>query len=68
METKRQEVGTCRSRDDDLEAKIDDAKGWINEPNSEARRKGFQYMAKLIAQRSPQQIRELEFKKFGCSV
>ena len=65
MEIKRQEVGTSRYRDDELEAKIDAAKGWINEPNSEAKRKVFQHMADLIAQRSPEYISELEYQKFG---
>ena len=65
MKTKRQEVGTCRYRDDDLEAKIHAAKGWINEPNSRARRKEFQRMASLIARRSPEYVRELEYQKFG---
>ena len=65
METKRQEVGTCRYRDEELEAKIDAAKEWINEPNSEAQRRMFQRMASLIAQRSPEYIRELEYQKFG---
>ncbi len=68
MESERQEVGTSRYRDDELEAKIDAAKEWINEPNSEAQRKAFQHMADLIAQRSPEYIRELEYQKFGCSV
>ncbi len=65
METKRQEVGPFRYRDDELEAKIDDAKSWINAPNSEGKRKEFQHMAKLIAQRSPEYVRELEAQKFG---
>ena len=66
MESERQEVGTSRYRDDELEAKIDAAKEWINEPNSEAQRKAFQHMADLIAQRSPEYISELEYQKFGC--
>ncbi len=65
MESKKQEVGTSRYRDDVLEAKIDAAKEWINEPNSEAQRKAFQHMADLIAQRSPKYISELEYQKFG---
>ncbi len=65
METKRQDVGTCRYRDEELEARIDAAKGWINEPNAKARRKAFQHMAKLIAKRSPEYVRELEAQKFG---
>ena len=65
METKRQEVGPFRYRDEELEAKIDDAKGWINAPNSKARRREFQHMAKLKAQRSPEFVRELEAQKFG---
>ncbi len=65
METKRQEVGAYQCRDDELEAKIDAAKGWINEPNSEAQREAFQRMANLIAKRSPEYIRELEFQKSG---
>ncbi len=65
METKRQEVEPLRYRDDELEAKIDDAKSWINAPNSEGKRKAFQHMAKLIAQRSPEYVRELEAQKFG---
>ena len=64
MEPKRQEVGTCRYRDDELEAKIDAAKRWINEPNSEAQRKEYQRMADLIAKRSPEYIRELEYQTF----
>ena len=68
MESERQEVGTSRYRDDELEAKIDAAKEWINEPNSEAQRKAFHHMADLITQRSPEYIRELEYQKFGCSV
>ncbi len=65
MESKKQEVGTSRYRDDVLEAKIDAAKGWINAPDNEARRKTFQHMAKLIAQRSLEYISELEYQKFG---
>ena len=65
MESVRQETGTSRYRDDVLEAKIDAAKGWINEPTSAAQRKAFQYMADLIAQRSPEYISELEYQKFG---
>ena len=64
METKRQEVGASQYRDDQLEAKINAAKGWINEPNSEARRKAFQHMANLIAKRSPEYVRELEAQIF----
>ena len=65
METKRQEVGKYRYRDNELEMKIDDAKGWINAPNSEGKRKMFQHMAKLIAQRSQEYVREMEAQKFG---
>ncbi len=65
METKRKEVGAFRYIDNELEAKIDAAKGWINETNSEARRKAFQHMANLIAQRSPEYVRELEAQIFG---
>ena len=65
METKRQEVGAFQYIDNELEAKIDAAKGWINETNSEARRKAFQYMASLIAQRSLEYVRELEAQIFG---
>ncbi len=65
MESERQEVGTSRYRDDELEAKIDAAKGWINEQTSEAQRKAFQHMADLIAQRSLEYINELEYQKFG---
>lgn len=65
MEPKRQEVETCQFRDRELEAKINVAKGWIKEPNREARRKAFQHMADLKAQRSPEYIRELDFQMFG---
>ena len=65
MEPKGQEVSTYQHRDDQLEAKIDAAKGWTNETNSEARRKAFQHMASLIAQRSPEYVRELEAQIFG---
>ncbi len=65
MESKGQEIGTCRYRDDELEVKISDAKGWINAPDNEARRKAFQHMAKLIAQRNPEYVKELEYQKFG---
>ena len=65
MEIKRQEIGTCRHRDDELEMKISDAKGWINAPDNEAKRKAFQHMAGLIAQRSQEYISELEYQKFG---
>lgn len=65
MQAKRQEVSTFQYRDDELEAKIDAAKGWINEPGDESRREAFQHMADLIAQRSPEYVRELEAKIFG---
>ena len=65
MKPKGQEVGAYQYRDDESEAKIDVAKGWINEPNRESRCKAFQRMADLIAQRSPEYIRELEFQMFG---
>ncbi len=65
METKRQEVGAYQYRDDPLEPKIDAAKGWINKSNSEARRKACQDMANLIAQRSPEYVRDLEAQSFG---
>ena len=65
MDTKRQEVGAYQYRDGELEAKIDTAKGWMNEPNSEAQREAFEHMADLIAQRSPEYVRELEAQKFG---
>jgi len=65
MQPKLQEVGGFQFRDDVLEAKIDAAKSWVNEPNREERRIKFQYMADLIAQRSPEYIRELEFQMFG---
>ena len=65
METKRQEVEPLRYRDDELEAKIDDAKSWINAPNSEGKREEFQHMAKLIAQRSPEYIAELDAHLIG---
>ena len=65
MKPKGQEVGAYQYRDDELEAKIDVAKGWINEPNREARRIAFQHMADLKAQRSPEYIRELDFQMFG---
>lgn len=64
METERQEFDSYQYRDDYLEAKIEAAKRWINEPNSEAQRKAFQNMADLIAKRNPRYIRELEYRKF----
>ena len=48
-----------------LEAKIDAAKDWINEPTNEARRQAFQHMADLIAQRGPEYVAELEAQIFG---
>ena len=60
MENKRQDVDAYQYRDDELEAKINTAKGWINAPNSSARRRAFQHMAKLMSQRSPEYVRELE--------
>ena len=65
MENKRQDVDAYQYRDDELEAKIDAAKEWINEPNSAAQRRMFQHMADLITQRSPEYIRELEYQTFG---
>ena len=65
MQPKLQEDGIFHFRDDVLEAKIDAAKRWENESDREARRKAFQYMADLIARRSPAYIRELEFQIFG---
>ena len=65
MKPKRQDVGAYQYRDDELEMQIDAAKGWISEPNSEARRKEFQHMANLIAKRSPEYVRELEAQIFG---
>lgn len=65
MQPKLQEVGVFQFRDDVLEAKIDAAKSWVNEPHREERRIKFQYMADLIAQRSPEYVRDLEFQKFG---
>lgn len=65
MKPKRQDVGAYQYRDDELEMQINDAKGWIDESNSEARRKEFRHMADLIAKRSPEYIAELEAQMFG---
>ncbi len=65
MQQNLNEVSIFQYRDDVLEAMIDAAKAWVNIRNREARRKAFQFMADLIAQRSPEYIRELEFQKFG---
>ena len=67
MISERLEVDS-RYRDDELEAKIDAAKEWISQPTNEGRRRAFQRMANLIAQRSPEYIHELEFQKFGYYV
>ena len=65
MKAKRPELRTCRYRDDELEAKIDAAKDWINQPTNEARRRAFQRLTALITQRSPEYIAELELQIFG---
>ena len=65
MNIKRQEVGAYQYRNDELEAKIDAAKGWTNERNREVQREAFQDMANLIARRSPEHIAELEAQIFG---
>lgn len=65
MQPNLDEFSIFQYRNDALEAKIDAAKGWVNVRNRNARRKAFQIMADLIAQRSPEYIRELESQKFG---
>ena len=65
MEHREKEFCLHQNREDALEAKIDAAKEWISEPTNDAKRMKFNHMAKLIAQRSPECIRELEFQKFG---
>ncbi len=68
MKMARQGVKTSRDRDKALETQISLCKGWWRARSKSEMRAGFQRMANLIAKRSPQQILELEIKKFGCSV
>jgi len=68
MESERQEVISARNKDKLLEDQISLCKGWWRARSKSEMRAGFQRMANLIAKRSPQQIRELEIKIFGCSV
>ncbi len=68
MESERQEVSTNRHRDTELEAQINAAKDSWRLTTKDQMRAGFRRMANLIAQRSPEYIRELEYQKFGCSV
>ena len=68
MESARQRIKSSHERDKALEAQISLCKGWWRARSKSKMRGGFQRMANLIAKRSPQQIRELEIKKFGCSV
>ncbi len=65
MKPKGQETGAYQYRDDELEAKINAAKGWINEPNNDSRRIGFRHMANLIAKRNAKYVAELDAQLMG---
>jgi hypothetical protein len=65
MKIARQGIESRYHRDKTLEAQINLCKGWWRARSKSEVRTGFQRMANLIAKRSPQQIRELEYQKFG---
>jgi len=65
MKPKGQETGAYQYRDDELEANIDAAKGWINESNNDSRRIAFRHMANLIAKRNAKYVAELDAQLMG---
>ncbi len=68
MESERQEVISTRNKDKLLEAQIGLSKGWWKAKTKHEMALGFRRMANLKARRSSEQLRELEYLKFGFSV
>ncbi len=68
MENERQEVISTRNKDKLLEAQIGLSKGWWKAKTKHEMALGFRRMANLKARRSSEQLRELEYLKFGFSV